>query len=434
MQNKRNLWHKFSINFLGYGYTQAVTVAAQFITVPFFLHHWGSKGYAEWLILTSVPSLLGLLDFGVGQASTSKAIMRAAHNDDDGVRHSLQTSLVFTSAVAILLILITAALNHTVRWDNLLKLTNIDHDQASTILLLLVTNLGITLIGNGPINGCFRAIDKTSQGIFLLATRRVLDIFTTIIALSCGFNATKLSTTLVLSQGLFVIFYILLLTRISGSKYLGFKYASCTEFKSILKPSLGHIGITIGQVLTLQGGLQIINQIASPSIVVAYSMSRTLMRMVLQLGITSSHAIRPELSRLAGEGNLMEIHNINSKISLWIISLSAIFYVALSITGPWIIDKWGQSQVSVNHITLAAIGAHALLNAIWYTSSTQKIATNKHGSVSTIYFVSSIIGYIWWPLLVDKIPPIYIAAIALATPEAITAFYAHFLQKLESFK
>lgn len=64
LEMPRSLSRRFRLNVLSYGYTQLVTLAAQLVLVPFFLHAWGTGRYADWLVLTGIPSMLSLLDLG----------------------------------------------------------------------------------------------------------------------------------------------------------------------------------------------------------------------------------------------------------------------------------------------------------------------------------------------------------------------------------
>ena len=75
LEMPRSLSRRFRLNVLSYGYTQLVTLAAQLVLVPFFLHAWGTGRYADWLVLTGIPSMLSLLDLGVAQASATSATL-----------------------------------------------------------------------------------------------------------------------------------------------------------------------------------------------------------------------------------------------------------------------------------------------------------------------------------------------------------------------
>ena len=69
----RSVWRRLRSNVFGYGYYQVVTIVVQLVLVPFYLKFWGTKLYADWLVLSGIPTMLLLLDFGVGQATANKA-------------------------------------------------------------------------------------------------------------------------------------------------------------------------------------------------------------------------------------------------------------------------------------------------------------------------------------------------------------------------
>jgi O-antigen/teichoic acid export membrane protein len=429
MSSKRSLWSRFASNFLGNGYTQLISTLSQFIAVPFYLTQWGHKGYAEWLILFGLPSMLSALDFGVGHASNSKAIIYAAEGRLADTKQSLQTSLVFSLSISAGLFLFALIFSHLTELPNLLRLSTVDHAQASSILLFLTGTLCLTLIGNGPISGYFRVTDRTSTGIFFLGNRHLLDLFIVIFILSNGHGPVSLAAALFFGQAVFLLILVLFLHQTEAKQLIGIRKASWQEFCTTLKPALGYAKITLSQVLTLQGGLQILNQIAPPSIVVAYSMSRTLMRVVMQIGVIASHSLRPELSRLVGKGNESKAKHFNVKISNFTIAISIACYISLILTGPWLVSIWSRHQVSANHGTLAAIGLHALLNAMWYITNTYKTSINQHSKTATIYFTGSILSLCVWPLFSEQIPAIYLASIALAVPEATMWLYIKFTNR-----
>ena len=407
---------RFANNFLGYGYTQAVTLAVQFLTVPFFLHYWGNVGYAEWLVLSGFPIMLGLLDLGVAHASASKAIMLSVRNDIDGIRRSLQTALAFSLGVCCFILLIGAISANAIDWATLLKLSSLSNQKAGQTLLWLSAYLCVNLLGN-PLNAWFRAIDRTATGIFLLANRRLLDVVITLTVLATGGDAVQLAISMFTGQAFFLFGLVLYARHCSPWPMLGLSDASMQELRSVIRPATAHIGITIGQAMTLQGGVQILNQIAPETVVVIYSMSRTLMRLVLQLGVVCSHAMRPVLGRLLGTGDVIKAATFSKRVTQLAILAASIGYALLIWTGPYVVQIWSGGKATTNHSDLAIIGIHALLNVAWYVPAAYQMAGNNHARLVAIYFTGCTIGIGIWGLYPFLLSPLHGAAISLAMPE-----------------
>ena len=416
MNRQLSMHKRFTANFIAFGYGQIVSLAVQFATVPFFLHVWGTERYTEWLVLSGIPVMLGLLDFGVAHATASKATMLAGKENVHGVRVSLQTGMLFSLATAILIMACVLCAERLFEWASLLKLSSLTNAEAQTVLLFLAGHLCVGMF-SGPLTAWFMAINHTAWGVFLLANRRMMDVVVTVAALSTGANALQLAGAMLTSQALFVALVTLYAIRRSPWPIIGFRHASWTELRSILKPSISHAGITSGQAFMLQAGLQFLNQVAPASTVVLYSMGRTLMRVVLQIGATSERALRPELSRLKGSGGHAAAKLLQRRIITLSLAVSFVAYSVLVALGPSIMKIWSSSEVVATHWELAALGAHALLNTLWIVPGSMLLATNRHGPVAFSYLLGCVVAVIFLYFTSTAIAKISTAALFLCLPE-----------------
>lgn len=208
--------------------------------------------------------------------------------------------------------------------------------------------------------------------------------------------------------------------------FFGVSHSSMKEFKQIFKPAIAYVSIPFSQMITLQGGVQLINQLSDAKTIVAYSMSRTLMRLIIQLGIVTSNALKPELSRLIGSGLLHDAQEFTYKISRNIKIIASVMYVSLLIIGPYLIELWSHGSVYLSRIELSIIGVHALVNVFWFVPATQLLAANKHKEIAFLYLLSSFFAILIWVVLKNNIPPFLGACFLLAFPEIIVFlfFYA----------
>lgn len=417
-----SLLKRLRLNTVSYGYTQIVTIAAQLLLVPFFLKYWGTEKYADWLILTGIPTLLTLLDMGVSQASANKATVLAGSGDKEGARRSMQTALAFSLAICTIIITITLTITPAVNWNSLLNLKSLSNGESRQIILMMSLYLCTSVLG-GPLDGWYRTIDRTATGAFLLANRRMADILISITILLSGGSPTDLALALLITQLIALSILTLIAQKLSPWPILGLKNASFLELKSIYKPALAYASFPLAQLVTLQGGLQILNQVAPPQVVVGYVMARTLMRMIIQLGTVINNALKPEISRQAGKGNLLETQKLTLKITRWILSVCVLAYLFLVIAGPYFISFWGHGKVHVQSMELSLIGLHTLANVAWFIPAAILIATNKHIKLALVYSSSSIASLCIWIVFSKNIDPIVGAAMILTIPELATAIF-----------
>jgi len=414
---------RFSFNALSYSYGNVITLLLQFVLVPFYLRSWGASLYADWIVITGIPAMLTLLDLGVAQASNNKATVAAGAENWHNVQNSLHTAMLFSLILGGVIIFSMFCINQILNWQDLLKLKILSNQEARLIMLIMAAYLGVQLLG-GPIDGCFRVLDKTAIGAFCIANRRMVDFFLSFLVLFFNGSAVLLAVTLLGGQIAMLTFLVVFIRRISCTPVLGVAQASWPEFRSILKPAMTYASFPLSQTITLQGGVQLLNQLVDASTLVGFTMARTLMRLIIQIGVVANSALKPELSRLAGQGNWDAAKQATLRMTKFMIGIAGTSYITLVIVGPQIITWWGHGQVSANSTTLALIGIHAVLNVCWFVPAALLIATNKHNRIATIYAISSITTILVWIVLSQHIPPIAGAALLLAAPELVL-FISH---------
>lgn len=419
---------RFRLNALSYGYAQLVTLFLQLVLVPVFLKYWGTARYADWLVLTGLVTLLTLLDLGVAQASINKATVSAGANDWSSVRKSLHTALAFTLMLGCFIVTFTLIANQLMDWQSLLNLRTFSNTDAETILLLMSLHLFINLLG-GPLGGYYRVIDRTALGAFLIANRRMVDAVITVVVLVLGKGPIILTTMMVIGQVAMLMILIIPVKRYSPYPIVGISETSWLEFRSIMKPAIAYMSFPLSQAITIQGGVQVLNQLADASVLVGFVMARTLMRLIIQLGVVSNNALKPEISRLAGQENMSEAYQATIKATRIIIGLSVVCYILGIVFGPQIIEWWGHGTVHAGRGMLALVGIHAVMNVAWFVPAALLIATNNHVRIASAYAWSSIAALFTWFAFSSVIPSIIGASMLLALPELIVLILFYMQKK-----
>ncbi len=77
-----------------------VTSAFQIITVPLYLHSWGTRLYGEWIILSAVPVYLALTDFGFATVAANTMTIDVARNRKDEALVTFQSAWMLTAIIA----------------------------------------------------------------------------------------------------------------------------------------------------------------------------------------------------------------------------------------------------------------------------------------------------------------------------------------------
>jgi len=308
-------------------------------------------------------------------------------------------------------------------WQSLLNLNKIDANEANIIINLMLGYLCCNLL-SGPLSAWFRTLDRTATGTFLIANKRALDILVSIVVLSLNERAEILAGALFVGQLVANAIILVYLTKISPWSIINLKNTTKSEFKQVWSPALAGTGIPIAQTITLQGGIQVLNLLGSQhEVIVVYSMVRTLVRLIIQIGITLTNALIPEIARRTESSSAIKIKNFVSQVSLSAIIVSIVLYIGLIIAGPRIIEIWSQGNIYASGWTFAILGIHTIINIAWYIPSSLLMATNQHMKISLLYAVSSALALAAWITVGTKIDIIVGAGLLLAIPEIILLIF-----------
>lgn len=413
-----SLRNKIFRNLSGYGYSQGATIVAQIVVVPFFLAAWGVRQYGEWLVLTSIPMFLTLMELGVAQASATRASLASGSKDLPAIRRILDTAMAFSVITSITVAALGSTLAISLPWSKWLNLSDIDSKSASIIFICMSFYLAGNFLA-GPVSAWMKAMDRTALAAVWMANRRVAEIIVTAVTLCLGANPTTLAACLMLTSFATLIACYTIALRHSTVGAMTLRYASRIEFRIVFWPAISFMAMPLAQVITLQGSVQLLNALSGGVAVASFSMARTMVRLLMQVGIVFNNAMRPEVSRLMGQGNVSAARRLVEKGSIIATLLVLAGLISVGIAGPKALEIWSRGNVTLPSSLLILLALHAVVNVIWYVPSTLIFAKNSHSSISWYYMILSVSALALWWLCSPLTTPMFGAAIMMLIPEAL---------------
>ena len=82
---------------------RSISVASALITVPLTLHYLGAERYGLWIAISSVITLLGFTDLGLGNGLINILARAYGQDDRDMARHSVSSAFHLLSVIAVVL-------------------------------------------------------------------------------------------------------------------------------------------------------------------------------------------------------------------------------------------------------------------------------------------------------------------------------------------
>lgn len=410
------LRHKITRNLSGYTYSQLITLGSQILVVPFFLSAWGVQKYGEWLVLTSIPTFLAMLELGVAEASATRASLASGSRDIVTIRKTIDTALAFSIITSLIVAILGTIIATTVPWTTYLKLTTIDLQSSKHIFIYM----SLYLAGNflaGPISAWLKSMDLTATSAFSMANRRAAEMVVIAISLLGGANPTTLAACLMITSFATTTIYYFIALHHSTIGAMSLSNADRKELYVVFWPAISFMALPLSQVATLQGGVLILNSLAGGATVAAFSMSRTMVRLLMQIGIVFNNAMRPEVSRLLGQNLEAKARKIVKKGSLTAAGIMLVGLCGVALFGSKILAIWSDGKVILSETFLVILALHAVINVLWYVPSTLLFAQNKHGNISWFYMAFSTISLFLWWLFSSKISALNGAALMMLLPE-----------------
>lgn len=361
-----------------------ITAFVQLAAVPLLLYTWGAAKYGDWLLLSAIPSYLGLSDLGFGDASGSDMTVKVAAGDRDGALRTFQSSWVLLSSVSFAVLLIASCVVWFLPWLRWLHVSGLSHLEASAIIITLGVYVLVSQ-QSGIFESGFRCDGNFALGTLLGNLIRLSESVT---ATAVGILSGSLfwtAVTYLAVRATGVLVYAALLRRKSPWLKFGSRHADVACIKQLAGPALGFVALPASYALSLQGFTIIIGAIMGPIAVTAFSTLRTLTRVSFQfLGIVAN-TLWPELSAAFGRGDVplaRKLHRHAYQAGLFISASVAIFLWA---TGPTIYHLWVRGAVHFDASAFHILLFVTIVNSLWYTSSVVPMATNAHNRIALIY-------------------------------------------------
>jgi O-antigen/teichoic acid export membrane protein len=148
-------------------------------------------------------------------------------------------------------------------------------------------------------------------------------------------------------------------------------------------------------------------------------MTRTLTRLVINLGMLVNNALRPQFSLMLGAGDRQQALEFLLKIWRLTTMAGVIGYLGLVLIGPTFLQYWSGGRVLEGHWFVAMVGVHAVFGLVWHIPAALEMAENKHGHYALYYAGSALVSMAAWLVLSGLIEPVVGAALLLALPELV---------------
>jgi O-antigen/teichoic acid export membrane protein len=374
-----------------------VTLVVQLVSVPLFLHYWGTHLYGEWLIMSAVPMYLSISDIGFGTVAGNDMAMRVSAGDHAGALETFQSTWALVAGLSLAIAAGALCCIFMTPLTSWLQIHTVPKTQARLVLAALsIYSLGV-LQASTLLSG-FRSDGKYPVGAFATNIIRLAENAAALAMLM--FHGGPVLVALVMaairSVGTVVVAG-LLATTLRWIRF-GYSHASWRRIKELAQPAFAFMAFPTGNALSIQGMTVLIGLLMGPVAVATFTPMRTLSRFPYQVIDSIKNAVWPELSSAYGAHKwelARRLHRSCCQIAFW---FALIAVIGLAIVGPGCFHLWTRGQVAMNPTCFDILLLVVVASSLWNTSSAVSVAANRHEQLALQYLLgtagSLLLGYI----------------------------------------
>jgi O-antigen/teichoic acid export membrane protein len=382
----RSIVKNFAANTFGMG----VNFLTQIAMVPLFITFWGVDKYADWILITALSSFFGMTDMGLNRASNNEFVIKYNQKDYSTCSKLQTNAFLFVLLVFGVFIFISFFISSVWGFKEMLGVKNFTEKETSVAFVLLLCEVFAMMYGR-VYHGIFRATSRTHIVIVVDNLIRMAEL----IILFCGIYFKMdiiFMLTLYLAPSVAGILFKHLSSRKTFASGLSLRNFDSTVFKAIVKPSLAFMFFPLGQAVSSQGMVFIVNILLGGTVLVAFTTTRTLVNFLRQVMNMLSTSINPEICSAYGRKDFKTILNVYNR-SLIITFFSTVgCIVFLLLTGKFIYTEWTKHAIMFNYGFFAGMLFVLLISCLSGLSSVIPLSTNTHVRFTTAFLLSQAAG------------------------------------------
>ncbi len=368
---------------------QGLGTVIQLISVPLFLANWGAERYGEWLVLSAVPTYLGMSDIGFATAAGNDMTMRVARGDRPGALRIFQSVWILTTVLSTLVALGAALLAWKLPLD-LLGLGAVDGAEARVALGLLAVHIVVGL-QSSVMSAAFRCNGRYATGLMLGNVQRTLEFVALMAAVLVSRSLVAAAAAYLTGRVVGVALTWLWLRQVTPWLRFGRSEARWSSIRELAWPAATFLAFPLGNALGNQGMVSVVGALLGPRMVPILTTHRTIANVVQSLLSLLNFSIWPEMSAAYGAQNLAlarALHRRTAQAALWLAGGACL---ALALAGRPLLTAWTRGVVAYDPGLFLAVMVAAVTRTLWSTSLMVSAAINRHGPIASWYLGISLL-------------------------------------------
>ncbi len=403
--------NKIFKNFFSLSLNQGSQTLIQIVLVPLYLTYWDLNTYSEWILITTIPIIIAISNFGLTSYGTN--LVSILYNKNKKIRANfvIQNIIFFTSLSLFLFYIVIILLNDFFYFNNKLNITSLNDNEFFIVISIIVFKLFLIQLFSF-LSDLYRIKNKYHISVnfrTIFAISEALLIFLTLL-----FNGKILFVSLVgllnYALGLLVLFFFIK-KDFPWVNFINFKNLDLKFIYKIFYPSASYLIGSINKGFLIQGTIFVLNYFSLDLFTIFYNSLRLIINGCRHFINSLSTSFIPSFTiNFAKNNKKSTLLSFKSLIKFnTLFSLLFIIILILFTKEPFLI--WTNNKVEWNNLFFIYFIIANLVEWIGLPILAIPMATNRI-HLFNFTFVNNLI--IYFVFLIFLLPSLNIMAIPLS--------------------
>ena len=379
----------------------ATSIVCNFIIVPIYLRYIREVDYGVWMTVSAVVTYLGLLNFGIAQATANYFGAAVARDDGAEQKRVLATGFwSYASVVAGALAILFLA-GPLLPWHLLFKGSEGLSETTRWVLLLAPTcflvELPFTLF-----SACLRSIGRIHLEQSIAIGQGIAKVTVAFAYLAAGGSLPGLIVALSCTNlAVHCAAYLTLRRELPGTS-VRVKYFDKRLRRQMAAPSFFFLVLQISGAIGMSADVMVISAKLGAEHVVPYALAQKVMLLAVGAVAATSANYAPSFLRAYSLGAVRQLRALFRKAMLISVAMGSMASLALLAIGPFFIPLWVGEKNYVGFFPLSMMVGFVAIQMVLIPCDSLLTATGNHRSYALFTFWEAMINLTLSILLVSR--------------------------------
>ncbi|MBT9171478.1 MAG: putative membrane protein EpsK [Actinobacteria bacterium] len=329
-----------------------VTPLLYIFSTPFLVHQLGLNQYGIWMLANSIVGFIGILNFGLSEATVKYVSLYRGREDEGGVVRCIRSTLTMYLGLSMAMVIVGCVLAPFLV-HRIFKISPQDFTVSIRAIQLASIGLGLRIVGSvflAAMRG-FERYDLTSK-INIGST--TLMVTSSVVLAAFGYGVTTILLSTVIVVGLTLVASIIVAKRLIG-KFSMWPTFDRTLLREVL--NFGFFSWIQGLAATIfsQVDRLIIGALLGTSALSYYSITLQVAQQTHGLVGSALAFLFPMISSERETRNRVGLRNLYKKALLFSFIFAATIAIPLLIGGKFLLTVWMGANFAANTYVLLYI-------------------------------------------------------------------------------